>query len=405
MNNILNITSDILYENSLDQFQYHSHQPYAGNTYNQSDEIRIPVQQQDIYTLPSQSFIYLEGRILKKDGTPGSSAKLTNNAFAYLFDEIRYELNGVEIDRVRNPGVTSTLKGYASLSPNRVKGLENAGWVQPTADSTLSIDKEGVFSVCLPLDILLGFCEDYRKILVNLKQELVLIRSSTDLNSVAVSDEVQIKLDKVVWRVPHVRVSDQHRLRLLKMLDKNQTIRMAFRSWDLYEYPVLPSTTQQESWAVKTSTNLEKPRYVIIAFQTDRNRNPSRDSSLFDSCNLKNIKLYLNSEQYPYDDLNLDFTKGKVALLYEMYKEFQSSYYGEIYSEPLLSRSYFEKFAPLVVIDCSKQSEAIKSSTIDIRLQLETTSNFPPNTRAFCLTLHDRIVEYEMGTGLVRKLY
>lgn len=404
MYDILNITSDISFDNSLDQFQFHSHQPYAGNTYNQSDEIRIPIQQQDIYTLPSMSFIYMEGRVLKNDGTTGSTAKMTNNAFAFMFDEIRYELNGVEIDRVRNPGIAATLKGYVSFSINRLKGLENAGWIQPSDSETLDIDKDGVFSVCLPLDILLGFCEDYRKILINLKQELVLIRSSTDLNSVKASNDVQIKLDKVVWRVPHVRVSDHQRLRLLKMVNKNQTVRMAFRSWDLYEYPALPSA-QQESWAVKTSANLEKPRYVIIAFQTDRNRNVGKDSSLFDSCTLKNVKLNLNSEQYPYDDLNLDFEHGKVALLYEMYKEFQTSYYGEWHSQPLLSRSDFENLVPLVVIDCSKQSEAINSSTIDIRLQLETSANFPPKTKAYCLILHDRIVEYEIGSGLVRKLY
>ena len=29
-----------------------------------------------------------------------------------MFDEIRYELNGVEIDRNRNVGITSTIKNY-----------------------------------------------------------------------------------------------------------------------------------------------------------------------------------------------------------------------------------------------------------------------------------------------------
>lgn len=402
MNNILNVASDVKFDESLTQFQYHSHQPYAGNTFNTSDEIRIPIHQQDVYTFPSLSYVYLEGRILKKDGNTGTTSKLTNNAFAFLFDEIRYELNGIEVDRVRNPGITTTLKGHISFSANQVKGLENAGWTTP--GNTLSIDKNGFFSACLPLDILLGICEDYRKILINIKQELILIRSSSDLNSVMGSDDVQIKLDKVVWRMPHIRVSDNERLRLLKMVDKNKTISIPFRSWDLYEYPNLPAS-QQENWTVKTSTNLEKPRYVIIAFQTDRTRNASKDSSQFDSCKLKNLKLYLNSEQYPYDDLNLDFTQGKVALLYEMFNEFQTSYYGNIHSQPLLSRSDFEKLSPVAVIDCSKQSEAIKSTTIDIRVQLEASENFPANTKAYCLILHDKIIEYDLGTGLVRKLY
>ena len=33
----------------------------------------------------------------------------------------------------------------------------------------------------------------------------------------------------------------------------------------------------------------------------------SEDINRFDDCKLTNAKLYLNSECYPYDDLNLDF--------------------------------------------------------------------------------------------------
>uniref|UniRef100_T1HI18 Double jelly roll-like domain-containing protein n=1 Tax=Rhodnius prolixus TaxID=13249 RepID=T1HI18_RHOPR len=40
---------------------------------------------------------------------------MTNNAFAYLFDETRYELRGVKIDRVKCPGIACTLKGLLAL--------------------------------------------------------------------------------------------------------------------------------------------------------------------------------------------------------------------------------------------------------------------------------------------------
>jgi len=40
---------------------------------------------------------------------------LGNNCVAFIFDEIRYELNGVEIDRNRNVGITSTLKNYVTV--------------------------------------------------------------------------------------------------------------------------------------------------------------------------------------------------------------------------------------------------------------------------------------------------
>ena len=218
------------------------------------------------------------------------------------------------------------------------------------------------------------------------------------------TNEVDIKLDKLVWKVPHVKLSDEQRLLLLKIIDKNQILPIAFRSWDLYEHPSLPTGTQQETWTVKASSSLERPRYVIIAFQTDRQRNITKDTSNFDHCKLRNVKVFLNSEQYPYDDINLDFDKAKTALLYDMFTRFQTSYYGKT-SEPLLSREEFLTLTPIVVVDCSKQSDAIRTSTVDMRIEFELSQNFPANTRAFCLVVHDRIVEYEAGTGLVRRMY
>ena len=43
----------------------------------------------------------------------------------------------------------------------------------------------------------------------------------------------------------------------------------------------------------------------------------------FDHCKLTNVKLYLNFEFYPYDDLNFD----KIAVLYNMYVHFRTFYY------------------------------------------------------------------------------
>jgi len=45
-----------------------------------------------------------------------------------MFDEIRYELDGVEIDRNRNVGITSTLKNYVTISSDKSVIMRNAGW-------------------------------------------------------------------------------------------------------------------------------------------------------------------------------------------------------------------------------------------------------------------------------------
>ncbi len=46
----------------------------------------------------------------------GAHVALGNNCVMFIFDEIRYELNGMEIDRNRNVDITSSLKNYVTIS-------------------------------------------------------------------------------------------------------------------------------------------------------------------------------------------------------------------------------------------------------------------------------------------------
>jgi len=73
------------------------------------------------------------------------------------------------------------------------------------------------------------------------------------------------------------------------------------------------------SWAVKIATQLEKPRYVIFALQIMQKKYMSAVKTYFDHFKLTNIKLYLNSEFYPYNDLNLDFNKHRTIILICLY--------------------------------------------------------------------------------------
>jgi len=53
--------------------------------------------------------------------------------------------------------------------------------------------------------------------------------------------------------------------------------------------------------------------------------------------NLNNVNVYLNSEFYPYDDLNLDSGKNRYAVLFDVYARFHKVYYGINCFETLLN--------------------------------------------------------------------
>ena len=112
--------------------------------------------------------------------------------------------------------------------------------------------------------MLLGFSEDYNEIVVNAKHELILRRANTDNNDIiqTEAEEFKISLIKVEWLLPHVRVAVRIKILLLNLIKADKTLTLPFRTWALYEYPMLPTTTR-DVWAVKTSSALEKFRFVI----------------------------------------------------------------------------------------------------------------------------------------------
>lgn len=405
---ILDIKNGPTFDETLWEKEYHTHTPYASSKLNNNDEIRIPIQQQDIYTLPCESYLLIEGQVLKKDGSEGTTVPFINNPMAFLFEEIRYEVSGVVIDSTKKVGIASTMKGVASFTQNEVNSVKTSGWILP-ANDTKAPSSKGHFDYCVPLYMLLGFAEDYRRILINVKQELVLLRAASDLDLIkaeagttAATLEWKLQLNRIVWRVPHVRLADDHRLTLLKQLNSDREIVLAYRSWEMHEYPALP-TTKRQSWALKTSNQIEKPRYVILGFQTNQKTSVTANAGQFKHCKLMNVKLFLNSQFFPYDNLHIDFTKDRYSVLYDMYSRFQSSYYGSK-NCPLLQPGDFAAKAPLVIIDCSKQNESVKVSTVDIRLELEFDENVGEGTSAYCLILHDTIVTYTPLTGIVKRV-
>ncbi|XP_015123466.1 uncharacterized protein LOC107045650 [Diachasma alloeum] len=351
----------------------------------------------DLCLLPCKSSIHIHGRLTKPSGEAVTHTRLVNCAILHLFEEIRYELNAIEIDKSKNVGITTLMKCLISQTPSQAALMENAGWTLKNYESMI-IDDDGYFDISIPLSMVLGFAEDYGRIIVNAKHELVLTRGNTDVNAIiqqpaagVAAETFKLSLDRIEWMIPYIKVADSRKINLLNYISKDAPIPISFRAWELYEYPLLPGTSKHV-WVVKCSTQLEKPRYVIVGFQTNRKNQANKNASRFDHCNIRDIKLFLNSQSYPYGNLNLDIPHNQYALLYDVYTSFQNSYYGK-QAEPLLSRADFLIYAPVIVIDCSKQNEYLKSGPVDIRLEFESANNFPAQTAAYCLILHDRIIE------------
>ena len=129
MNSILRITDPIPKDDSIDKYEEIAYEPVSGTNLNASgQDIRLTIETQDIFTHPSESFLIIEGRLLKNNNNSygnDDAIALTNNGIMHLFKRIRYELSGQEIENIINVGQATTMLGLLKYPDDfsKSKGL------------------------------------------------------------------------------------------------------------------------------------------------------------------------------------------------------------------------------------------------------------------------------------------
>lgn len=405
---VLSIDALAVRDDTIIKKEVYQYAPYT-TTFNESDEIRIAIQSKDSYLLPCESYIYMQvaattaGLHLADD----AEIKFINNFASFLFSDARYELNGVEIDRIRNVGRASTMKLMTASRRSHVEGYSKFCKTFESTSPRGGRDDVKVYDVVLPLSVWFGFCDDYQKIILNCKHELILNRARQSLDctqgggALPASAVTKIAVRKIEWKMPHVTLTDRVKLNMLNYLSKNRKIVIQHRSMDMVEYPQLPLTTSH-MWSVKTVSHVNRPRYVIVGLQTNRKGVQVQNAGKFDPCYVSDVRVHLNSQIYPYNMNELDIGGGIYAELFSHYASMQSSYYNNAEtSNPFaLNCSAFQE-SPLFVFDTSRADESLIDSSVDIRVEIKTRQNIPGNTAAYCLIIYDNEFVYSPFDGIV----
>ena len=424
---ILKIDETIAKDESIEEYEYHEYEPITGANLNKPGEIRITVETQDIFYHPNESYLIIEGRLTKADGTAYADddvVAITNNGMMHLFSNIKYHLSGQEIESLFYPGQITTMLGLLKYPDDfqKSQGL-NQLWYKDTA-AVASItaadgnngfiarhhylikspDPKGTFSFRIPLKHIFGFAEDYDKIVYGFRHVLTLVRKSDDdaIFRLAAAGAGKITLSKVSWYIPHVRPADGPKLRLYEMIEKKVKLDVGFRMRQCESISVPQSTSF--SWRMTVKSSPEKPRYIIVAFQTGKDGDQEKNPSIFDHVKVKNMYVTLNSTRYPVVDYNLSFAKQQFSRAYGDAASFRAKYYhmDELVSNPNINPSDYKDLFPLFVFDVSKQSEKLKHSVTDIQIKAYFNGNVPAGTEAFALIISDRIVSFASDGNKMR---
>ena len=140
----------------------------------------------------------------------------------------------------------------------------------------------GTFSFRIPFKYILDFCEYYDKIVYGSKHTLSRVRK-TDNDAIfrdAAADVGKVTLDKILWFVPNVIPADAEKFSIYKTIEWKVELSVAYRSrqCDMFSVPESKSFT----WRMSVKTSPEKPKYIILGFQTakdgDQSKNPTSSS-------------------------------------------------------------------------------------------------------------------------------
>ena len=417
MSSILRITDSILNDDSIDKYEYFEYLPITGTNLDNIGDIRINIESQDIFTHPSESFLLIEGRLTKADGTDYANAdnvSLTNNAMMYLFRDIRYELSGHEIEKVNYVGYATTMLGLLKYTEDfgRSKGL-NRSWCLDSTTIANNQNKgfwirhqhlfnhlernKGSFSFRIPLKHIFGFCEDYDKVVYGFKHTLSLTRTH-EHDAIFRANGVnagKITLSKIAWFVPHVIPADKDKMELYKIIERKEKVSVGYRMIQCTSISVPQNNSF--SWRLSVKSSPEVPRFIIIGFQTGKNNDQEQNNAQFDNLNVRNIYVMLNSNRYPALDYDLDFPSQKIGRAYGDVAEFRSKFFNinELISNPCISAYEYKNLYPLFLFDVSKQSERLKYSTTDIQVKVTFEGNPNAGTEGYAVIISDRLINFQ----------
>ena len=425
MNSILRITDPILNDDSIDKYEEIAYEHIVGSNLNApGQDIRLTVETQDIFTHPSESYLIIEGQLVRSDnGNAYNNIELitlTNNGIMHLFKRIRYDLSGQEIENIMNVGQATTMLGLLKYPDDfsKSKGL-NQLWYKDTtlnADNNntgfnvrrnhiiVNADPVGTFSFKIPLKHIFGFCEDYDKIVYGLKHNLTLTRNndndaifktSNRAGGLDVVIDGRVRLDKISWFMPHVTPADKYRMELYKIIERKEKIPVGYRMIQC-DSATVPNA-REFSWRLSVKSSPEVPCFIIIGFQSNKIGDEKQNPSILNNLNVTNIYVMLNSMRYPAVDYNISFNKQIFSRVYGVAADFRSKFFNmdELVSSPNINPSDYRLLYPLFLFDVSKQSEKLKYSTTDIQVKMFFGDNIPANTQVYGVIISDRLINFQ----------
>ena len=155
-----------------------------------------------------------------------------------------------------------------------------------------------------------------------------------------------------------------------------------------YEEKMFSEGLTELNWQL--GAKYERLIYILIAFRKSSNQN----YGTFNNIDIKNIKVDLDTEVYPKDQIECDFKHLNAGFWYNEIKKFQRRIYCENgdYEGELFSERDFSVYYPIFVIDLLKQDKPLKFSRPQVTITANLQEPQTETVKCCCLFLYNTIV-------------
>ena len=242
-------------------------------------------------------------------------------------------------------------------------------------DSQLKNDhiaaERGHMYMMIKMSDLLGFINDLEKIIFGLGFKLSLKRNNNDralYNPGAVSNDGNIEIRVISWRVPSIDPSNDNRIIVQKELSKKNNVDFGYYVRKTF-YKNVPNATNF-LFDLGMESGMERPQYIIVGFENNNVNEQTHDASTFDVMNVTECYCKIGSEFYPEERMNINYGTKNYNEAFKEIVKFNKDYNGLPHNiKPYINHRTFKSNYRIYEFDTRYQRDHIGPQPIQLNFK------------------------------------
>ena len=339
-----------------------------------------------------------------------SPIRLTNNGFAYVFQEARLSTSTTDLEHNKYCGQFSSIIRLVSsrdgdlLSQfdniNEEIGADDAA----TADNirSTSLNKmlitnheeanRGKLKGQLPLEHIFGFCKTFKKVTKNLGFHITFKTANLQniiYTIIPAATPINVTINSLYLFVSFLIPNTQTHLMFIESIQNNY--RIFFDEWYTERRIVTDQIFQVD---IGSAQSVNNPKYLICAHQTEARSalpNKRNNISIFDNIDVRKYFVEIDGQRYPRDSILTNYGENDYIDQYRDLKLFYKEYIGEELLTPFVSYTDMKNKYPIQVIDLRFQADHITPKKVQL---FEEYRARPNNARLYVILIRRREIEF-----------